>query len=105
MPEQSKYNSLNLYLLYLISRNELYELHVNWRIFCKDTNIYIYLVYILYNTTYNYTALRAGQPSGRSSNSGSVKKFYFSKFSRPALGPTKPPVPGGSFPGGKAAGA
>jgi len=34
--------------------------------------------------------------------------FLFTTVSRPALGPTKPPiqrVPGGSFPGGKVAGA
>jgi hypothetical protein len=44
--------------------------------------------------------LRAGR-----SSPGRVKNFL---FSRPALGSTQPPiqwVPGGSFPGGKAAGA
>jgi hypothetical protein len=52
--------------------------------------------------------LRAGRPRGRSSSPGRVKNFHFSMSSRPALGSTQPPiewVPGGSFPGGKAAGA
>jgi hypothetical protein len=52
--------------------------------------------------------LRAGQPRGRSSSPGRVKKFLFFKTSRLIPGPTQPPfqwVPGVLFPGGKAAGA
>jgi hypothetical protein len=52
--------------------------------------------------------LRAGRLRDRSSSPGRVKNFLFSKSSRPALGSTQPLiqwVPGGSFPGGKAAGA
>jgi hypothetical protein len=43
---------------------------------------------------------------GRLSGPGRVKNFLFSTLSRPALGPTEPPiqrVPGGSLPGDKAA--
>jgi hypothetical protein len=36
--------------------------------------------------------LRAGRLSGRSSSSGWVKNFDFSKSSRPALGSTQPPI-------------
>jgi hypothetical protein len=52
--------------------------------------------------------LRAGRPRGRSSSPGMVENFLFSTASRPALGPTQLPiqwVPGGPFPGEKAAGA
>jgi hypothetical protein len=45
---------------------------------------------------------------GWGSSPGRVKNYYFSMLSRPALGSTQPPiqwVPGGLFPGGKAAGA
>jgi hypothetical protein len=36
--------------------------------------------------------LRDGQLRGRSSSPGRVKNFHFSKSSRPALGPTQPPI-------------
>jgi hypothetical protein len=52
--------------------------------------------------------LRAGRLRDRSSSAGRLNNFIFSKSSRPTLGSTQPPiqwVPGGSFPGGKAAGA
>jgi hypothetical protein len=52
--------------------------------------------------------LLAGRPRGRSSSPGRVNNFYFSMSSRPGLRCTQPPmqwVPGGSFPGGKEAGA
>jgi hypothetical protein len=58
-----------------------------------------------FHTTLN---LRAGRPRGRSSSTCGVKNFRFSTSSRPALGPTQPPVPtgtGGYFPGAKATGA
>jgi hypothetical protein len=51
--------------------------------------------------------LRAGRRRGRSSSPRRVKNFLFSTSSRPGLGPTQPPLqwlPGGSLPGGKAAG-
>jgi hypothetical protein len=54
------------------------------------------------------TWLRAGQLKGQSLSPGRVKNFLFSMSSRPILGPTQLPiqwVSGGSFPGGKAAGA
>jgi hypothetical protein len=35
---------------------------------------------------------RAGRPTGRSSSPGRVKNFLFSTSSRPALGPTQPPI-------------
>jgi hypothetical protein len=41
-------------------------------------------------------------PRGRSSSPGRVKNFHFSTSSRPALGPTQPPiqrVPGALSPG------
>jgi hypothetical protein len=36
--------------------------------------------------------LRAGRPMGRSSSPGTVKNFFFSMSSRPALGPTQLPI-------------
>jgi hypothetical protein len=48
--------------------------------------------------------LRAGRPRGRSSSPGRIKNFPFSKLSRPALGPTQPPIqwePGVLSPGVK----
>jgi hypothetical protein len=36
--------------------------------------------------------LRAGRPRGRRSSLGGVKNFHFSVSSRPALGPTQPPI-------------
>jgi hypothetical protein len=36
--------------------------------------------------------LRAGRPRGRISNPGGGKHFHFSMSSRPALGPTQPPI-------------
>jgi hypothetical protein len=50
--------------------------------------------------------LSARRPKGQSSSPGRVKNFHFAMSSRPALVFTQPPiqwVPGGSFPGGKAA--
>jgi hypothetical protein len=47
-------------------------------------------------------------PRDRSLSPGGGKNFHFSKLSRLALGSTQTPiqwVPGGSFPGGKVAGA
>jgi hypothetical protein len=52
--------------------------------------------------------LRTGRQRGRSSSPSMVKNFLFSTLSRPTLGvhPTSYPMgTGGSFPGGKAAGA
>jgi hypothetical protein len=37
--------------------------------------------------------LRAGRPWDRSSSPGRGKSFLFSTYSRPALGPTQPPIP------------
>jgi hypothetical protein len=36
--------------------------------------------------------LRAGRPRSRSSSPSRVKNFLFSTSSRPALGPTQPPI-------------
>jgi hypothetical protein len=36
--------------------------------------------------------LRVGRPRGRSWNPGEGKNFHFSMSSRPALGPTQPPI-------------
>jgi hypothetical protein len=36
--------------------------------------------------------LRAGRPRGRSSSLGRVKNFHLFMSSRPALGPTQPPI-------------
>jgi hypothetical protein len=47
-------------------------------------------------------SLRAGRPRGRSSSPNRVKNVIFSTASRPALGPTQPPiqwVPGAPSPG------
>jgi hypothetical protein len=38
--------------------------------------------------------LRAGRPRGRSSSPGRVNNFLLSTSSRPALGPTQPPIQG-----------
>jgi hypothetical protein len=49
--------------------------------------------------------LRARRPRGRSSSPGGVKNFPFSTSSRPALGPTQPPIqrlPGVKRPGREA---
>jgi hypothetical protein len=46
--------------------------------------------------------LRAGRPRFRSSSPGRIKKFLFSKLSRPALGSTQPPIPGVKRPGREA---
>jgi hypothetical protein len=46
--------------------------------------------------------LQTGRPRGRNSSPGKVKNFHFSTSSRPALGPTQPPVQWvlrASFPG------
>jgi hypothetical protein len=48
--------------------------------------------------------LRVGRPRGRTSSPGRIKKFLFSKSSRPALGSTQPPIqlaPGVLSPGEK----
>jgi hypothetical protein len=50
------------------------------------------------------TRLRAGRP-GLDSRQGQVFFFFFATASRLALGPSHPPIQGGSFPGGKAVGA
>jgi hypothetical protein len=53
------------------------------------------------------SCLLTARPRVRSLSTGSVKNFLFSMSSRPALGPTQPPiqlVPGSSFSVGKTAG-
>jgi hypothetical protein len=61
----------------------------------------------LYEAYKRSDCLRAGRPRSRSSSPGRVKNFLFSTSSRPALGPTQPPiqwVPGHLSPGVKGPG-
>jgi hypothetical protein len=51
----------------------------------------IYFKELGYHSPYS-DWLRAGRPRGWSSSPGRVKNFLFSTSSRPALGPTQPPI-------------
>jgi hypothetical protein len=60
---------------------------------------------IIYTRSRDSDWLRAERPRGRSSSPGSVKHSVYSTASRPATGPTQPPVqwvPGVKLPGREA---
>jgi hypothetical protein len=68
------------------------ELSFTYSIIQRKTLTEFYIqTFTVYTSRYS-NWLRAGQPGGRSSSPGMVKNFLFSTSSRPALGPTQPPI-------------
>jgi hypothetical protein len=58
----------------------------------RKTFIEFYIqTFTVYTSRYS-NSLRVGRPRGRISSSGRVKNFLLSTSSRPALGPTQPPI-------------